>query len=88
MPEGKNGNGEQTEKPRPGEAMRCHRLMDRILDVVADEFPDISPPRFIFVLEWIKHRYLVEIEDIVRSQRPPSPEQPEEVKAAPIVCKI
>jgi hypothetical protein len=67
MPEGKNGNGtEQTERPRPSEAQRCHQLMGRILDVVADEFPDVSQPQFIFVLGWIQHRYMVEIEGLAR----------------------
>jgi hypothetical protein len=82
MQEGKNGS---EQKPRPSEAQRCHQLMNRIIDVVCDECPDISPPRLIFVLEWVKHRYMVEIEEIART---PPPAQPEPVKAAPIVCKI
>jgi hypothetical protein len=86
MPEGKNGNGEQTEKPKPNEAERCQQMMIRLVDVAVEEFPDISPPRFLFVLEWIKHRYLVEIEEIARTPRPDP--APEPVKAAPVVCKI
>jgi hypothetical protein len=59
--------------------------MNRIVDVAVEEFPEISPPRLVFVLEWVKHRYMVEIDDISNSPRPPA--KPE-VKAAPIVCKI
>jgi hypothetical protein len=85
MQEGKNGSrADQQEKPKLSEFQRCHQLMERIVDVAVEEFPDISPARFIFVLEWIKHRYLVEIEGMARgaSARQPEPQ------ATPIVCKI
>jgi hypothetical protein len=74
---------QQKEKPKLSEFQRCHQLMERIVDVAVEEFPDISPARFIFVLEWIKHRYLAEIEDMARG----APVQPEP-QATPIVCKI
>jgi hypothetical protein len=77
---------QQKEKPKLSEFQRCHQLMERIVDVAVEEFPDISPARFIFVLEWIKHRYLAEIEDMARGA-PAAPVQPEP-QATPIVCKI
>jgi hypothetical protein len=85
MQEGKNGNGaDQQEKPKRSEFQRCHQLMERIVDVAVEEFPDVSPARFIFVLEWIKHRYLVEIEGMARG----APARQPEPQATPIVCKI
>jgi hypothetical protein len=84
MQEG-NGNGaDQQEKPKRSEFKRCHQLMERIVDVAVEEFPDVSPARLIFVLEWIRHRYMVEIEDMVRG----APARQQAPRAAPIVCKI
>jgi hypothetical protein len=85
MQEG-NRNGEQTEKPKFDEPQRCRQLMTRIIDIAMDEFPDVSPPRIVFVLEWVKHRYLVAIEDIVRHPHTPA-QQPEVNAAPPMVCK-
>jgi hypothetical protein len=85
MQEGKNGNGaDQQEKPKRSEFQRCHQLMERIVDVAVEEFPDISPARFIFVLEWVKFRYMTEIEGMARGV----PARQKAPQAAPIVCKI
>jgi hypothetical protein len=76
---------QQKEKRKPSEFRRCHQLMRRLVDVAVEEFPDVTPPRMIFVLEWIKHRYMVEIEEMLCEQAAPVKPEPQ---ATPIVCKI
>jgi hypothetical protein len=77
---------QQKEKRKPSEFQRCHQLMRRLVDVAVEEFPDVTPPRMIFVLEWIKHRYMVEIEDMLAEHAEPA--RKPEPQATPIVCKI
>ena len=58
-----------------GRGVRCHQAMARVMQVLSEEFADLGPPEMVFLLSWMQHRYLDEVEVIVRERsqsRPPN----------------
>jgi hypothetical protein len=67
----------EDEKRPTGE--RCFAAMSRVWQVLSEEFHDLGPPEFVFILNWLQHRYLTEVDAIAYEQSQPRP-QPDSCK--------
>jgi len=52
---------------------RCDEVMNRVMQVLTEEYQDLGPPETAFLLNWLQHRYLNEVDEIVHERSQPQP---------------
>jgi len=60
-----------TEAKKATRGERCYMAMNRVMQMLREEYEDLAPPEIVFVLSWLQHRYLTQVDSIVHERPQP-----------------